>query len=84
MMTFYEYAAWRRKTTLPDAATLLTKAGISPDGPHEVEVMRLTKAMKRAERAQPAVAKATARVTQSPGVEHQTAIRDLDPRSGKA
>ena len=84
MMTFNEYAAWRRKTMLPDAATLLALAGTSPGAPHEVEVMRLTKAMKRAERAQPAVAKATAKVTQSPGVEHQTAIRDLDARSGKS
>ena len=47
---------------LPDARTMLARAGISPDGPHEVEVMRLTKAMqKTAERAKSGVAKAAAK-----------------------
>ena len=60
MMTFYEYAAWRRKTTLPNAATLLALAGVPPEVPHEVEVMRLVKAMKRAvERTSPRGASGT-------------------------
>jgi hypothetical protein len=47
MMTFHEYAAWRKKTTLPDALTMLARAGVDPHGPHEVEIMRMTKAMKK-------------------------------------
>lgn len=53
MITFYEYAAWRRKTTLPDAATLLALAGISPRAPHDVEVMRLIKTMKKTDERTP-------------------------------
>lgn len=47
MMSFSEYAAWRQRTSLPDAHTMLIKAGIDPHGPHQIEVMRLTKVMKK-------------------------------------
>ncbi len=42
-----EFLAQSRKMALPDARTMLAKAGISPDGPHEIDVMRMTKAMKK-------------------------------------
>lgn len=48
MMSFNEYAARRQKMTLPSPATMLTLLGIDPHGPHDVEVMRMTKAMKKA------------------------------------
>ncbi len=47
MMTFHEYAAWRKKTTLPDPVTMLMRAGISKDVPHEIDVMRFVKDEKR-------------------------------------
>ena len=48
MMTLVEYFARCKKTTLPDAVTMLARAGIHPNRPHDVEVLRLTKAMKKA------------------------------------
>jgi hypothetical protein len=39
MMNLYEYAAWWKKTTLPDVLTMFQRAGIDPLDPHEVEVM---------------------------------------------
>ncbi len=62
MMSFYEYA-WRKKAALPDAETMLAMAGIDPHGPHEIEVMRLTKQMKKA--AAQAPGKAGARIALS-------------------
>jgi hypothetical protein len=49
MIDFYEFIAGRKKPVLPDPATMLAKLGISPDVPHEVEVMRMVKRMKRAD-----------------------------------
>jgi hypothetical protein len=45
-MNFYKYVAWRQRAALPDPVTMLTRLGIDPEGPSEVEVMRLTKQMK--------------------------------------
>jgi hypothetical protein len=53
MMDFMEYSAWQKKTTLPDSRTMLKQAGIDPDGPHEVEVLRFAKAMKKADALAP-------------------------------
>jgi hypothetical protein len=39
---------WRKKTGFPVAAKLMAMLGIKPHGPHEVEVMRMVKGMKRA------------------------------------
>ncbi len=43
MLSFYEYAAWRRITGLPDSATMLNRMGISATVPHEIEVKRMVK-----------------------------------------
>jgi hypothetical protein len=62
MMTFYEFIAQRRKPTLPDPVTMLAKLGISPDVPHDIEILRMTKAMKRADaqgKTKPALASRT-------------------------
>lgn len=53
MIDFYEFIARRRKPTLPDPVTMLRMLSIDPEGPHEVEVMRLTKAMKKQAAARP-------------------------------
>lgn len=47
MMSFMEFLAQSRKMAMPDARTMLAKAGIDLHGPHEIEVMRLVKAMKK-------------------------------------
>lgn len=48
MQTFYEYLAQRQ--ALPDPVTMYRRLGIDPSGPNDVEVMRLVKRMKAAER----------------------------------
>ena len=53
-MTFEGHAACRGWMTPPDADAMLVRAGVDPLGPHEVEVMRLTMAMKRAAGRAPA------------------------------
>lgn len=55
MMSFFEYAAWRQRTGLPDAETMLRRAGIDPHGPHEIEVLRLVKQMKKADAQAPSI-----------------------------
>lgn len=47
IMTFPEYLA-RVQAVLADPVEMMAKVGVSKDVPHEIEVMRLTKAMKRA------------------------------------
>lgn len=75
----------RKQTTLPDAVTMLTRAGIDPDGPLEVEVMRLTKQMKKAAAQAPGRGAASkARASQIPGVGRQEPACALDARSGKS
>lgn len=46
MMTFSE---WRRRMALPDPRTMLAMLGIDSHGPHDVEVLRLTKELKKAD-----------------------------------
>lgn len=41
MRSFYEYIAWRQRTGLPDHVTMLHRAGIVTNGPHEADVMRI-------------------------------------------
>ena len=47
MISFYEYLAKQKAVGLPDSATMLAKLGITPDVPHEIDVMRMVKQMKR-------------------------------------
>lgn len=47
MISFHEYAAWRQQAGLPSPEGLLALLGISPGGPHEIDVMRLVKDEKR-------------------------------------
>lgn len=49
MIDFYEFIARRQRPRLPDPATMLTKLGITPDVPHEIDVMRMVKQMKQAD-----------------------------------
>lgn len=51
MMGFLEYAARRQKAALPSPEKMLARLGIDPHGPHEIDVMRMVKAEKAAERA---------------------------------
>jgi hypothetical protein len=62
MINFYEFLSRRQKPTLPDPVTMLAKLGISPDVPHEIEVMRMVKQMKKADaqgKTKPALASRT-------------------------
>lgn len=47
-MTFLQYLAEHHGVGLPDSATMLAKLGISPDVPHEIDILRMTKQMKLA------------------------------------
>ena len=47
MIDFYEFIAGREKPVLPDPATMLARLGITPDVPHEIVILRMTKQMKR-------------------------------------
>jgi hypothetical protein len=53
VIDFFEFVARRRKPTLPDPATMLTKLGITPGVPHEIDVMKMVKQMKKAAIATP-------------------------------
>src|SRR4051794_29824078 len=46
MLTFFEFVNGRRKPGLPGPVTMLARLGIDPNGPSEVEVLRLKKAQK--------------------------------------
>ena len=47
MITFHEYLKAHGGTGLPDAQTMLLGAGISPAGPHEVELLKIMKRWKK-------------------------------------
>jgi hypothetical protein len=67
MIDFYEFIAGRKKPVLPDPATMLAKLGISPDVPHEIEILRMTKQMKKADaqtKMKPSAASRTVRLSQ--------------------
>jgi hypothetical protein len=62
MIDFYEFIAGRKKPVLPDPATMLAKLGITPDVPHDIEILRMTKQMTRADaqgKTKPALASRT-------------------------
>ncbi len=46
-MTFFEYIARQPGISLPDGETLLRMIGVSPTGPHEIDVMRMVKQWKK-------------------------------------
>ncbi len=46
-MTFDEFITGRQKAGLPDAQSMLSRAGIWPSVPHEVELLRLLKSWKK-------------------------------------
>jgi hypothetical protein len=65
MLTFSE---WRRRVALPDPRTMLAMLGIDPHGPHDVEVLRLTKELKKADGlAAVRIGSATALSSRPPG-----------------
>lgn len=67
MISFYEFIARRQKPRLPDPAMMLTKLGITPDVPHEIDILRMTKQMKQADaqaKLRPSAASRTERTSQ--------------------
>jgi hypothetical protein len=49
MIDSYEFIAGRKKPVLPDPATMLARLGITPDVPHEIEILCMAKQMKKAD-----------------------------------
>lgn len=67
MIDFYEFIAGRKKPVLPDPETMLSRMGISPDVPHEIDVMRMVKQLKQADdqsKMKPSAASRTERLPQ--------------------
>jgi hypothetical protein len=53
MQSFYEYMAQQQNAGLPDPITMLSRMGISPSGPHDVEIQRMVKRQEKRAVAQP-------------------------------
>lgn len=67
MISFYEFLGRQKGVGLPDPATMLAKLGITPDVPHEIDLMRMVKQMKQADaqaKMKPSAASRTVRLPQ--------------------
>jgi hypothetical protein len=77
MIDFFEFIAGRKKPVLPDPATMLARLGITPDVLHEIEILRMTKKMKKADAQGKMRHSAAARIVGMP----QSAPNPLGKRS---
>jgi hypothetical protein len=53
VIDFFEFIALKQKPRLPDSLTMMRKLSIDPEGPDEIQVMKMVKQMKKQAAALP-------------------------------